>query len=48
MELCDWSVSQCLQTSNEALTMFISDVKVLTFEKNFKFFSSKENFDINF
>jgi len=34
----DWSVGQCLQTSNEASTMggfrtFISNVKVLTFER---------------
>jgi len=49
MERCYWSVSQCLQTSNEASTMLafesvISSVKVLTFERKI----SKKNFEINF
>jgi len=44
MELCDWSIGQCLQTSDETLMMFftygfrkfISNVK-----KNFESFISK-------
>jgi len=47
MKHCDWSVGQCLQTLNEALTMlftygfqkFITSVKVLTFKR--KIFISK-------
>jgi len=43
MKHCDWSVGQCLQTSNEASAMlftygfrkFISSVKVLTFKRKF-------------
>jgi len=41
MERSDWSIGQCLQTSNEASAMlltngiqkFISNVNVLTFER---------------
>jgi len=43
MEQCDWSIGQCLQTSNEASAMmftygfrkFISNVNVLTFRRKF-------------
>jgi len=52
MGCCDWSIGQCLQTSNKALTMlftygfrkFICNVKVLTFKRKIL----KCNFEINF
>jgi len=57
MESCDWSISQCLQTSNEASAMllaygfrkFISQCERAHFQtKNFESFISKQNFEINF
>jgi len=57
MERSDWSVGQCLQTSNEAsigiigvgFRKIISSVKSAHFQnKNFEIFISKWNFEINF
>ena len=56
MERCDWSVDQCLQTSDEALIMlftyglrkFISNVNVLTFERKISKVLFQIEFEINF
>jgi len=56
IECCGWSISQCLQTSNEALAMlftygfqkFISNVNVFIFEKKLQKFYFKIEFQNKF